>query len=892
MKNEIREQYYRSFKDTYDFLKNNGFPEAFKKTQDMVESKIKKDFKDIRKSDLESLSLEVFEKYETSFTIPKANVMRGQGNSNWFGETNPSYRYYWPRYKRYLEEYKKWELETVESINHSTDAILKSIGNPNSMTDFDVRGLVLGYVQSGKTANFTGLINKAFDVGYKLVIVLAGMHNDLRSQTQIRLEEEVVGTIDKNTDEKIGVAQIRNDGELVITWTTKEKDISISESGKRQNFVVPNLLVVKKNKDVLDALKELLSQSIRLSSENANVPVLIIDDEADQASIDTSNPNKNEDPKTINRLIREILELFKKKSYVGYTATPFANLLIRLDAEHEVAGRDLYPKDFVIGLPKPLGYCGPEEYFNVTGYEEDEKPLFIRHLKQEDLDLFNGMKKTADADKFIKVPESMKVSILAFLIAIAIRNLRGQNGQHNSMLIHTSRFTETQGVMQDVVERYYREMSNDIVFNNDSKFISDLESLYLTDNVPVQQQFDSNIVVFEWKKVLKEIKSIISAVHIMEINGNSGQALEYQKYKEDGLNVIAIGGDKLSRGLTLEGLSVSYYYRNSNMYDTLMQMGRWFGFRNGYMDLCRIYTSDTIADNFEHMAQVMVELRQEFNYLVSQKLTPDQYAIKMLDHKKMSVTSLAKMRAIDRLYNYGGTMQQTRIIESRKSVFENNMNATISFIDSIAEPFITQSGDTTYHIARSVPSSKVVEYLADYETSVSANKVDSKKIAEYIKRLNTENKLISFNVVVVDETKSTLKRKDVIEQGIEKFPVKLGKIDIESTVIRATKRAGNYGVSKVDIGALVAGNQEFVDLTVASQTERNQNNPLLLIYPLHPKVDVFKNLGHDFDENLVPIGLAFSFPEVYETYVNGDGNVVGKYGNYVVNKTVARGNAK
>ncbi|WP_243840704.1 Z1 domain-containing protein [Paenisporosarcina antarctica] len=858
----------------------------------MVESKLQKEYAAIKKSDLESLALEMYEKYETSFTIPKSNTMRGEGCGNWFGETTPSYRYYWPRYKRYLEEYKKWELETVESINESTNEILRSVGDPNNIESFDVRGLVLGYVQSGKTANFTGLINKAFDVGYKLVIVLAGMHNDLRSQTQIRLEEEIVGTIDKNTDEKIGVAQIRNDGELVVTWTTKEKDISTAESGKRQNFGVPNLLVVKKNKDVLESLKELLSQSIRLSSENANVPVLIIDDEADQASIDTSNPNKNEDPKTINRLIREILELFKRKSYVGYTATPFANLLIRMDAEHEFAGRDLYPKDFVIGLPKPLGYCGPAEYFNVTGYEEDNKPLFIRHLKQEDLDLFDGMKKTVDADKFIKVPESMKESILAFLITIAVRNLRGQNGQHNSMLIHTSRFTDTQGVMQDVIERYYREMSNDIVYNGDSKFISELETLYLNDYAPIQQLVYSDIPVLEWKKVLKAIKSIISAVHIMEINGSSGQALEYHKYKEDGLNVIAIGGDKLSRGLTLEGLSVSYYYRNTNMYDTLMQMGRWFGFRNGYMDLCRIYTSNTIADNFEHMAQVMVELRQEFDYLANNNLTPEQYAVKMLDHNKMSVTSLAKMRSVDRLFNYSGTMQQTRIFEAQKSVFEKNMKATVQFIDSIVEPFIIQSGDTTYHIARNVLSEQVVKYLEDYETASTVNKVDSKKIAEYIKRLNRENKLLNFNVAVVNGTKSTLMRKDVVAHGIEKFPVKLGKIDIESTVIRATQRGGNHGVSKVDIGALVAAKQEFIDLNAATQIERNQNNPLILVYPLHPEVGVFKKLGHKFDDNLVPIGLAFSFPKVYVTDIYEDGSVVEKFGDYVVNKTVARGNSQ
>ena len=422
MNYEIREAYLRSFEDMYDFFKSQGVPNIFNTVKPIVENKIKMEYRTIDKSDLESLALEMFEQYGGEIVIPKPTVIRGDNSQNWFGEINPTYGYYWPRYNRYLKEVKKWERETREAIDFSTNDILKSIGNPNSAEDFDVRGLVLGYVQSGKTANFTGLINKGFDVGYKLIIVLAGMHNDLRSQTQIRLEQEVVGAIDPKTNKKIGVAQIRNDGDLVITWTTKEKDITKEDSGKRQNFNVPNLLIVKKNKDVLESLKDLLSQSIRLSKNNANVPVLIIDDEADQASIDTSNMNKNEDPKTINRLIREILELFKRKSYVGYTATPFANLLISKFSQHDSAGQDLYPKDFVVALPKPKGYCGPAEYFNVTGYEEDDKPLFIRYLQQEDLDMFDGMKKTVDADKFTKVPASMEEAILAFLITIAVRN--------------------------------------------------------------------------------------------------------------------------------------------------------------------------------------------------------------------------------------------------------------------------------------------------------------------------------------------------------------------------------------------------------------------------------------------------------------------------------------
>ncbi|KOS67708.1 endonuclease [Lysinibacillus contaminans] len=889
MNEAMREDYKATFKAIFQVMQNTGIDSPFEQAQAIAEKKLQNGYYDVKKSDLESLALEMYETYGGTIDIPKTPVMQGNGAKNWFGSTHPSYSFFWPRYKTYLLEYKKWEKETVESINESTDKILNSIGNPKSTEDFDVRGLVLGYVQSGKTANFTGLINKAFDVGYKLVIVLAGMHNDLRSQTQIRLEEEVVGGIDENTDEIIGVAQIRIDGPLVDTWTTKDKDITLAHTKKR-DFLSRNLLIVKKNKSVLESLKEILSQSIMLSTKNEDVPVLIIDDEADQASVDTSNANKEEDPKTINKLIREILELFKKKAYVGYTATPFANLLIRTDAQHDTAGKDLYPKDFVVALPKPKGYCGPAEYFNVTGYMEDDKPLFIRHLKEEDLDLFDSMKKTTDSEKFKKVPESMREAILAFLIAIAIRNLRGQTGKHNSMLIHTSRFTDTQGAMKEVVEKYYQELCNDILYNSDSEYIASLKNLYLNDHVLVQQEYDEKLTVYDWKVVFKEIKSLVSNVRIMEINGHSGEALEYETYKDVGLNVIAIGGDKLSRGLTLDGLSVSYYYRGTNMYDTLMQMGRWFGFRTGYMDLCRIYTSETIADYFEHMAYVMVELRKQFEYVANnENITPEGYAVKMLAHEKMMVTSMAKMRSAEKLFSHSGMMRQTRIFDAKESTMRQNMNATINLINKIEEPFNKKTGDTSYYIARDVPSDLVIEYLEEYQTAASVNKVNSKDIAAFIKRMNVQEELNKFNVIVVDGTVSTLKKKDVVNEGIQKYPVSLGKLQLDSAVIRAVTKKVDGISDTVDIGALVASKQEFIDLNIASQEERNVNNPALLIYPLHPKVKRFKALSYDFNEKFVPIGFAFSFPEITEKFEDDEGIVVEKDGNYVVNKTVKRG---
>jgi hypothetical protein len=889
----IREEYLGTVDNLYTAFKNSGFDKPLELAMEKAQEKIRKDYGNLDNKDLESLSLEAYSKY-VSINVRKASSIRSNDNIPWFENTNPTFSYFWPRYEKFLIEFKSWPRDTVETIDNTTNEILKSIGNPKSNHTFDKRGLVLGHVQSGKTANFTGLINKAFDVGYKLVIVLAGMHNDLRSQTQLRLEREVVGTVDRITGEKQGVALVKTGGTQIETWTTVQEDISTNNAIGIKNLDKPILLVVKKQKDVLPKLIDLLRNSIKHSETRP--PVLIVDDEADQASVDSSGKN-TEDPTKINHFIRELMSLFNQKSYVGYTATPFANLLIKADAIHGDVGKDLYPKDFVIALPKPEGYCGPDEYFNTTGYTEDNKPMFIRHLSPEDISLLDKLRTKDDAGLFTEVPKSMQEAILAFLLSTAIRNLRGQIGEHNSMLIHSSRLTDVQNSMYGIIKAFSKKLSNDLLYNSKSDYIPMLQELYENDFTEVQLNFESSkkFSVCAWEEIYKQIKFVVGKIEVMEINGESEDALEYDKYKENGLYVIAIGGNKLSRGLTLEGLTISYYYRGSSMYDTLMQMGRWFGFRNGYMDLCRIYTSEEIAENFEYLAVVMRELREEFEKFVEDKCTPEEYAIKMLTHKTMTVTSPAKMGTADSAISYSGTMQQTRSFEKNKEFFINNMLATVQFINSVEQEFKTSIIGTKYHIAKDVPSKLIIDFLKKYKTISSARIVNSKKIADYISMMNKKNKLEKFNIAVVDITKATINSRKAIENGIIPWKVNLGKLPIESAVIRSIDQDKNKGIGVVDLGAIVAANQEFVDIGNRT-TDKKQNiklraneNPLLLVYPLHPQVKSFKKLNIDFNENLVPIGLAFSFPNFVDVPDLDAGERVKKEGVYIYNNTVAKG---
>jgi len=795
---------------------------------------------------------------------------------DWYNPTKKITFFFWNRYKNYLIEKKKWDIEILNSIDVTTDKIMSFLGNPNDNNPFDKRGLVLGYVQSGKTANFTGLINKAFDSGYKLIIVLAGIHNDLRQQTQIRLEEEVVG-IRLNNGKKTGVSEIvgNKKGKIVGMWTTEDRDVS-KASIRVTHLDNMTLMVVKKNKTVLEALIDQLINQKKLN--NLDVPVLIIDDEADQASVNTAKQSKEEDPKTINLLIRRLMEVFPRRNYVGYTATPFANLLIDSEANHEKGGNDLYPKDFLVGLPKPMDYCGPEEFFNVYEDADYRKPSLIKYISTSENTLLGSIKKTEDAISFKKVPESMHNAILNFIITIGIRNLRGQSKKHNSMLIHLSRLKGVQNQVRDVIAKEFENVKDSILNDNKSLEIIKMKRIFNNEINPTSSEWDNNIELFSWKEVLSEIKKVIESIQILGINGDSKDSLDYFSY-DRGLNVIAIGGDKLSRGLTLEGLTITYYTRNTVMYDTLMQMGRWFGYRKGYIDLCRIYTTENIAKNFEDLAIAMVKIREEFEFLSRSSKTPKEYAIRMLSHETMKLTSVLKMQNAAK-YNIRleASLQQTRLFDVNKEFYQKNVQATVNLIDN--KQFETfADNETKYHIARNISFIDIINFLYSYQTSSQATKVQSAQIANYIQIVNQKNELSNWTIAIVEGSSRN--------NNVQNHKINLGEFQNINTVMRGENAHLTWKDNgALDIKAIVAGNQEFIDIDpskintkmnkVQKRAKREPSEGLLLIYPLNPNVEIFKKVNVEFNEKLFPIGIALSFPK---SHIDDDGI-------YLINKTI------
>lgn len=564
-------------------------------------------------------------------------------DKKWFTNLKRDKRHlleYWSRYSDYLNHKPFWSLDAVADIDESTDAVLNFMADPSLAIKQNIHGLAFGYVQSGKTAHYLGVINKAADAGYKIIIVLAGIHNNLRSQTQIRLEEEflgydVRGAVDDSQNAiGVGIGQSVSCHFQALTSREEKGDFNKIKAGTSMN--PPFVVVTKKNASVLNQLiKYLGNLPITTTDEEgkksftAEYPLLIIDDEADQASMNTkdcynADGTLKEDfnPTTINKHIRSLLSLFECYSYVGYTATPFANIFIPSNVESTKFGKDLFPEDFIVNIPRPKNYIGALEYFGLTDGDDIVKamPLFREIDKGKDY-LGKGTKKD---DPVGAIPVELKKALKTFVISVALRNLRGQFAKPNSMLIHIVRFKGQQNIIKKKVDKYFTEEISNYIKNGDPGIEAELREIWendykiTTDYMRTEfSQYMEGITDQSWEVVYQEIVRSIKANEfpIYSINGDSSDTLIYENHKGEPFNVIVIGGDKLARGLTLEGLIVSYFTRSSNTYDTLMQMGRWFGYRPGYLDLCRLYTTKVLHGYFVDISRATEDLVRQIDYM-------------------------------------------------------------------------------------------------------------------------------------------------------------------------------------------------------------------------------------------------------------------------------------
>lgn len=837
-----------------------------------------------------------------------------RGHKAWLQERRSQIDWkFWNRYRWYLLDKKGWAPQVVGSLDETTEDILERLEDPTEEgRPFDRRGMVVGHVQSGKTANFTGLVCKAVDAGYKLILVLAGPHNNLRSQTQMRLDEEFLGYDTaqfRRADQaggRAGVALLAGEEVLSVqSLTTRQPDgdfrMAVAAGMVVDLGVIPTILVVKKNATVLRNVLRFFGENPRAHRDAnlnrnviENIPLLLIDDECDYASVNTKevpidddgNRSDDYDPSKINQLIREILRTFRQTAYVGYTATPFANIFIHSDDLHRAYGPDLFPESFIISLPTPSYYTGPEDVFGLKDGSKGPQPV-IRSVN--DYETF--MPDHHDKNHVpVALCESLKKAIRSYILACAIRRARGQATVHNSMLIHVTRYTAVQGVVTALVAQEVSDLQKRLKYGDGAsprQVRSELRTLWEQDFVPTAKAMNRWSGAESWQTIDPELVPSADKIKILTINGSTQDILDYKEHEAEGLNAIAIGGDKLSRGLTLEGLTVSYYLRASKMYDTLMQMGRWFGYRVGYDDVCRIYTTDELAGWYQDIAAASKELREEFDYMVSQGETPKNYGLRVRSHPVLTITSQVKMRDGETLeLSYDGDISETTVFDPAPGVVKRNLEWTDAFVRNL--PGKSAPAEKGYYLWDNVPGDSVCKFLTGLRTHDRAPRVNGRRLAEYIQRQMQGSELTTWTVALISRKTNETDEDSEGDAGAS-FSTKIGGLDVNTT--RRTpgqyKRNSHFSIKRI-----VSPAHEAIDLSEGERSRaleltgklpitgeakpgsrplsgrcirevRPKERGLLLIYPLDPQhlVQGLKEQDPQLRIEQPVVGFAISFPK-------------------------------
>jgi len=836
----------------------------------------------------------------------------------WLSEERASIEWnFWERYRRFLVE-RQLPPQAARRLGEITDDVLGRLESPRRPGAWDRRGMVVGQVQSGKTANYVGLICKAADAGYRVIVVLTGMHDSLRSQTQRRIDEGFLGFDSRTTlafsegerNSRIGAGALVGNANLLpafsFTSSRPKGDFNrgVVESVSGQVGSDPVVLVVKKNKTILENLIAWTTAHAMRDPHTGrpvvpDKPLLVIDDEADNASVNTKEVELETDesgqvlgetdPTTINRLIRQLLNTFGKSAYVGYTATPFANIFIWEDEQHETYGEDLFPRSFIVRLPAPSNYVGPAKVFGVApaGSTDEVDPPALPIVRPVD-DFGNFLPEKHRKDLEVgPLPPSMREAIGAFVLACAARRARGQVSVHNSMLVHVTRFVDVQAQVVDRVREELEEMRRRLRLGEGASgntLVARLKLLWETDFEPTTDAFadDERGRKLSWEEVEMELLEAVSRIEVMQINGTSADALAYTEHP-DGLSVIAVGGDKLSRGLTLEGLTVSYYLRASRMYDTLMQMGRWFGYRPGYLDLCRLYTTAELEDWYRAITVANEELLEEFDAMAAAGGTPRDYGLRVRKHPAgLLITAQAKMRnGKEMKLDYSRSGVPANAFSLNPEDHLANLRLTDGFIGDLDRDGLRRPGSEPRgaHMFEDVPGPAVARFFEGFRTSPRARRGNAQILARYISAAVKNGELTGWTVALLNN-RSVRRRERIggLEVGLfERSPKK-------------DRREMPLVTDAYSIGQILSPPDEWLDLSEAELEvaredtrqrfeageirTRNGRPPeidgtgarrarppargLLLLYPLDPTVPQREGLDLDLEDPLM--GFYVSFP--------------------------------
>lgn len=795
---------------------------------------------------------------------------------------------YWERYKKYLLEEKNFASNVVNTMDDMLDNLTDLLGNPKIKGNFQRRGLIIGDVQSGKTSNYTGLLCKGADAGYEVIVLLTGTIEKLRKQTQLRVDEGFVGMdssamIKQKESNVIGVGKYNPSiYPLVLTSTANDfrTTIANSLSIKIGQLNQPILFVVKKNVSTLRNLNKWLKIFNQNKDNKINHSLLVIDDESDNASVNTNTEDR--DPTTINGQIRELLNLFDRASYVGFTATPFANIFIDPESNDKMENEDLFPKDYIYCLNAPNNYIGARDIFD----EQGKYKSMLRVIDKNSIELHIPHKHKSD---YIidSIPLDMQEAIDVFLLANVIRDLRGDINKHRSMLINVSRFTNVQVSLSNLVNNYVKEVQASVRQNG--KLDSDkaiANSIYIRS---LKYAFDKhyNNLEFNWEEVLKNLYKAIAPIIVTTVNQKNKNGLNYEEYESSGLRVIAIGGLSLSRGLTLEGLIISYFYRNSKMYDTLMQMGRWFGYRHNYDDLCRIWMEEESIEWYEQINEATEELRRDIKKYENSGLTPKDFGIRVRsDINTLLVTARNKMRTAGNMevcISLSGQVVETACIYNDNDFNQMNKDYIYNFINELIrnkyEIYNINKDSKKFTLSfKDVDKLFIKEFLNDFKVSI-INNFSGEGINEFIDNY-TGNELSRWDIVFASG--SSDKKYKILDNEIPMITRQFS-LDNNNKIIKLSgkkKRLGSpsdgaYCLKDFQIDLIkqkkreddLKNDKESKSLSQKNYFEYCENrNPLLVVYFIELKEST-KNKEDNYLDKIsikdnIAVGLSIGIPKL------------------------------
>jgi hypothetical protein len=652
----------------------------------------------------------IIRELETSFTVTqRRGAVISKGHRPWLAARKPSTDfYYWNRLRKYYLETGILPSKVLATLDADTDQVLDYCGDPLDAKYGFVRGMVMGNVQSGKTTNYSALICKAADAGYKVIILLAGITNSLRTQTQERIDETFIGKVSvfmAAAQKSLPIQNYAATRRIPSYGTSRDADFSAGRDGIYFNLSghhEPMIFVTKKNKSVLERLEKWIDD--QSETGGYDLPLLLIDDEADNASINThKDPTRTT---AINRVIRQVLNRFPRSAYVGYTATPFANIFIDPETTEEMENDDLFPANFIKALDPPSNYVGSHRVFREDG---NLRATMVRVIDDYRTVLPLNHK---SGDLVVALPESLRHALRVFCLTRAIRVLQGEGSAHCSMMINVSRFNSIQETVLGLVYKYLSELK---------------DAISVHASLPAGQIIDDDIAAirasfeaeygdsgFQWRDILANLNDGVQSIEVRTVNMRGGR-LDYSLNRENGLHVIAIGGLALSRGLTLEGLTVSYLLRNTAASDTLMQMARWFGYRAGYEDICRLFLPEVSLDHYEYVDEAIEDLRSEVKRMQAANRTPADFGLKVRQSPlAIRVTAANKMRTaklVTIAQDYSARHLEGYALLNDRDVNLQNMERVEEMLRSLGAPTDVKDG---YVVWEKVICRKIVDLLRGF----------------------------------------------------------------------------------------------------------------------------------------------------------------------------------